>query len=357
MSRRGKGEQSAESPSELLYNYQPPDEPKARQYVLVEYSPPAGQPALLASLGEWGLILAGDEGCVEWALAAKGDMVPELLKPKEDGSVKVHGRLAHFRPKVHLDGGFVEGETVQASITFPDLPAGHAPVSMRFVTSWQREDVGTYWLTHGEAMARAKLRQRGHYEAVGEQAFFIPTIDSEPLDAKRFLPIESEEVTPEGGTCKKSVVNTLKYECSRHDIGCRLRFVCQPVDMCGHLGRVIQAVTPHIICPFPRVRRMYIRDAHTGLSIATKRLREAAELMSPTAEMLNAPVMTRTLHLVVDYVGGDEGESLIQWYRLQPSRNRQGARGDTALNAVPIARQVWLLRNTDDRCACLCVCV
>ena len=230
----------------------------------------------------------------------------------------VHGLASHFRPKVTLEGGFVEGEKVTAFITFPDLPEGHAPVSMRFVTQWQREDVGKYWLTHGEAMARAKLRQRGHYEAVGEQAFYIPTIDSEPLDVKRFMPIEGEEVSPEGNLRKKSVVNTLQYECCRHDIGCRLRFVCQPVDLCGHVGRVIQAVTPHILCPFPRVRSMYIRDAQTGLVIATKIMREAAELMRPCAEMLNAPVKTHTLHLVVDYIGGDEGESIVKWYRIMP---------------------------------------
>jgi len=236
------------------------------------------------------------------------------------GASAVHGRAGQFKPSVVLQGGFVEGEKVTANITFPNLPVGHGngPISMRFVTQWQREDVGSYWLTHGEAMARAKLRQRGHYEAVGEQAFFIPTIDTEPLDEKRFVPIDNEVATPEGGMRRRSVVNTLQYECSRHDIGCRLRFVCQPVDLYGHVGRVFQAVTPHVLCPFPRIRGMYIRDARTGLAIATKKIREAAELMRPVAEMLNAPVKTHTLHIVINYIGGDEGETIVKWYRMKP---------------------------------------
>ena len=141
----------------------------------------------------------------------------------------VHGLIQQFRPRVILNGGFVEGETVTARIIFPDLPSDHPPVTMRFVTQWQREQIGTYWLTHGEAMARAKLRQRGHYEAVGEQSFFIPGIDAEPLDAKRFLPIECEEMSPLGVIRKRPAVNTLEYECSRHDIGCRKEIPHSPV--------------------------------------------------------------------------------------------------------------------------------
>ncbi len=144
-------------------------------------------------------------------------------------ATSVHGLIQQFRPRVILNGGFVEGETVTARIIFPDLPSDHPPVTMRFVTQWQREQIGTYWLTHGEAMARAKLRQRGHYEAVGEQSFFIPGIDAEPLDAKRFLPIECEEMSPLGVIRKRPAVNTLEYECSRHDIGCRKEIPHSPL--------------------------------------------------------------------------------------------------------------------------------
>lgn len=282
------------------------------------------QGALLLVLCAYAAVSAIVLNLLCWCCAGKAFVAEQQSKDQRSSShpaaapANVHGLINQFRPKVTLEGGFVEGEKVTATITFPDLPEDHAPVSMRFVTQWQREDVGKYWLTHGEAMARAKLRQRGHYEAVGEQAFFIPTIDSEPLAVKRFLPIEGEEVSPEGNLCKKSVVNTLQYECCRHDIGCRLRFVCQPVDLCGHVGRVIQAVTPHILCPFPRVRSAYIRDVQTGLVIATKIMREAAESMRPCAEMLNAPVKSHTLHLVADYIGGDEGECIVKWYRIIP---------------------------------------
>eukprot|EP00802_Teleaulax_amphioxeia_P013486 Tamp_13537.p1 GENE.Tamp_13537~~Tamp_13537.p1 ORF type:complete len:433 (-),score=76.47 Tamp_13537:412-1632(-) len=251
----------------------------------------------------------------------------------------VHGLAAHFAPKVTLHGGFVEGETVTAKITFPGLPPGSPPVTMRFVTQWQREDVGTYWLTHGEAMARAKLRQRGHYEAVGEQAFFIPAIDTEPLDAKRFLPIEGEETDAEGGVSKRQVVNTLQYECSRHDIGCRLRFVCQPVDLCGHVGRVVQAVTPHVLCPFPRIRSMFIRDAQTGLKVAASRMRAAAAEMYPDAEMLNAPVKMHSLHVVANYVGGDEGVSIVKWYRIQRIDPTRRGNSDSDFREIVIAEQ------------------
>jgi hypothetical protein len=204
----------------------------------------------------------------------------------------VRGRIAQYTPKVELHGGFVEGEKVTAKITFPDLPSGHGPVSMRFVTQWQREDHGSYWITHGEAMARAKLRQRGHYEAAGEQIFFIPTVDTEPIEAKRFLPIEREEAMLEGSVRRHFVFNTLEYECCKQDIGLRLRFWCQPVDLHGHLGRVFQAVSPHILCPFPKVRSMFIRDVQTGLEIQSSRLREAAAQLkpAPTGELVNRPV-------------------------------------------------------------------
>ena len=239
-------------------------------------------------------------------------------------AASVRGRLAQFRPQVQLRGGFVEGEKVTASIVFPDLPAGHGPVTMRFVTQWQREEIGSYWITHGEAIARAKLRQRGHYEAVGEQAFFIPTIDTEPLEAKRFLPIESEETLVEGGVRRRFAVNTLEYECSRQDIGCRLRFVCQPVDLCGHLGRAVHACSPHILCPWPKVRSMFIRDTQTALEVQSARLRESAERMrpGPTGELINRPVKSHTLHLIFRYVGGEEGESIVKWYRVQAVRAR-----------------------------------
>lgn len=55
----------ASRPSELLYNYQRPDEPKAPQYVVVEYSPPTGQPRARLSVSP-SVAVHGccDEGCV-----------------------------------------------------------------------------------------------------------------------------------------------------------------------------------------------------------------------------------------------------------------------------------------------------
>jgi len=263
--------------------------------------------------------------------------VPPPPPPPEKA---VHGLASHFAPKVTLLGGFVEGETVTAMIIFPDLPPRSPPVRMRFVTQWQREDVGTYWLTHGEAMARAKLRQRGHYEAVGEQAFFIPAIDAEPLDAKRFLPIGGEETTADGAVIKRQVVNTLQYECTRRDIGCRLRFTCQPVDLYGHVGRVVQAVTPHILCPFPRIRSMCVRDVQTGLTVATSRIRAAAAEMYLDAEMLNAPVKTHSLHVVANYVGGDEGATIVKWYRMKRIDPTGRGNSDSDFREIIISEQV-----------------
>ena len=266
---------------------------------------------------------------------------PRDAAPGTAGAEKaLHGLASHFAPKVTLLGGFVEGETVTARIIFPDLPPRSPPVRMRFVTQWQREDVGTYWLTHGEAMARAKLRQRGHYEAVGEQAFFIPAIDAEPLDAKRFLPIGGEETTADGAVIKRQVVNTLQYECTRRDIGCRLRFTCQPVDLYGHVGRVVQAVTPHILCPFPRIRSMCVRDVQTGLTVATSRIRAAAAEMYLDAEMLNAPVKTHSLHVVANYVGGDEGATIVKWYRMKRIDPTGRGNSDLDFREIIISEQV-----------------
>jgi hypothetical protein len=266
---------------------------------------------------------------------------PRDAAPGTAGAEKaLHGLASHFAPKVTLLGGFVEGETVTARIIFPDLPPRSPPVRMRFVTQWQREDVGTYWLTHGEAMARAKLRQRGHYEAVGEQAFFIPAIDAEPLDAKRFLPIGGEETTADGAVIKRQVVNTLQYECTRRDIGCRLRFTCQPVDLYGHVGRVVQAVTPHILCPFPRIRSMCVRDVQTGLTVSTSRIRAAAAEMYLDAEMLNAPVKTHSLHVVANYVGGDEGATIVKWYRMKRIDPTGRGNSDLDFREIIISEQV-----------------
>jgi hypothetical protein len=266
---------------------------------------------------------------------------PHDAAPGTAGAEKaLHGLASHFAPKVTLLGGFVEGETVTARIIFPDLPPRSPPVRMRFVTQWQREDVGTYWLTHGEAMARAKLRQRGHYEAVGEQAFFIPAIDAEPLDAKRFLPIGGEETTADGAVIKRQVVNTLQYECTRRDIGCRLRFTCQPIDLYGHVGRVVQAVTPHILCPFPRIRSMCVRDVQTGLTVSTSRIRAAAAEMCLDAEMLNAPVKTHSLHVVANYVGGDEGATIVKWYRMKRIDPTGRGNSDLDFREIIISEQV-----------------
>ena len=266
---------------------------------------------------------------------------PRDAAPGTAGADKtLHGMASHFAPKVTLLGGFVEGETVTARIIFPDLPPQSPPVRMRFVTQWQREDVGTYWLTHGEAMARAKLRQRGHYEAVGEQAFFIPAIDAEPLDAKRFLPIGGEETTADGAVIKRQVVNTLQYECTRRDIGCRLRFTCQPVDLYGHVGRVVQAVTPHILCPFPRIRSMCVRDVQTGLTVSTSRVRAAAAEMYLDAEMLNVPVKTHSLHVVANYVGGDEGATMVKWYRMKRIDPTALGNSDSDFREIFISEQV-----------------
>ena len=349
---------AAKRPSSLEARLAPgKGERAAPAYVVVEYEHEAGSAACVRREG----VRAAQRDGVRALMACLPCAGPGGAAPDTAGAERaVHGLAAHFAPKVTLHGGFVEGETVTAKITFPGLPPGSPPVTMRFVTQWQREDVGTYWLTHGEAMARAKLRQRGHYEAVGEQAFFIPAIDTEPLDAKRFLPIEGEETDAEGGVSKRQVVNTLQYECSRHDIGCRLRFVCQPVDLCGHVGRVVQAVTPHVLCPFPRIRSMFIRDAQTGLKVAASRMRAAAAEMYPDAEMLNAPVKMHSLHVVANYVGGDEGVSIVKWYRIQRIDPTRRGNSDSDFREIVIAEQVKHPRKSvrpAPRCSyCACPC-
>jgi len=172
--------------------------------------------------------------------------------------LQVRAKFKAYEPHLSVGGMAQEGQALAVNVSFPLLPPGHPEVSLRVLVTWLREDLGKYWLTDGDAIARSQLRQRGLYEP----ANFIPSVDLKPPDQRKYSVIEGE--------------TSLEYVCRKEDIGRRVGLTVQPISSLGQLGNVYTAWSfPAFHNPRSRFRgsnssRAFTQPAKTGFQTANE---------------------------------------------------------------------------------------
>lgn len=216
-----------------------------------------------------------------------------------EGMVK--GRVDAFQPVLQLAGEAEEGKVLRADVSMPNLMRGHPTVVFRCVVQWEQEELGgNRWLSDGEALARAAMRQRGFYDA----SHTAPEHDGRAASELRFLPIPGSS-------------HTLTYRCRGGDIGRRIRVVLRPISSFGQVGEELSAISPEVLCSPPTFTGAWVHTAE-GNTLRVSHAPDLAVLAQgdPCPDHLPNPMLGDTLNLVLHYIGGEAAEHSITWTRV-----------------------------------------
>jgi len=75
-----------------------------------------------------------------------------------------------------------------------------------------------------------------------------------------------------------------------------------------------------VLCPYPHIGTIQLRDKKSELLLTTKRTREAAVNVRPDEEVVHNPVQGHEVEIVFEYLGGEPGNHSIKWHRI----NKEG---------------------------------